>query len=176
MGSSSLSSLQSVCDELPDQATLPMRCVPTDPDNVRPLLEAGEERFGTIDAVLANNRSNLGNWRRAMNMQVVALAMISEVAEPFLKRSGGHLVIAGSRSGSHTRQGAMKTVARDAKRTLQAALAAEWSETGVQVSLVEPVGLDGPKAMARQIARVLNGAPQRQKDALQRNAIGIMRR
>lgn len=156
MGASSLSSLHNVCAELPDTATLPMRCVPTEIDNISLVLAAAEERFGAVDAVLANNRAKRMSWRKTVNFDVLALTHISDAVTPFLERSHGHLVITGSRSGPSSMRGAMKTVARNAKRTISAALSEDWSDAPQRVSLIEPGGLDTPNAMARRIARILN--------------------
>ncbi|MEM7728149.1 MAG: hypothetical protein AAF311_02625 [Pseudomonadota bacterium] len=170
MGASSVASLKSVCDELPDNATLPRRAVPTDLGNILPLLEEGEARFGSIDAVLLNYRPRGGSKRRAVDGQVHAVAVVGEAARPFLRQSEGHFVVAGRRGGPRSLSGAMQTVARNAVRTLSDALAQDWADEPIQISLVEPDGLDGPKPMARRVARILNGAPPRRPVVGQRRA------
>lgn len=161
MGASSLSSLEDICGELPDTATLPSRCVPTDIGNVVPVLEDGEDRFGSIDAILVNSRAKRVGWRRTLDSGILSLAVVSEAARPFLTRSEGHLVIAGVRGGQRSMGGAMQTVARQASKVIVDALEQDWEEYPIRISLVEPHGLDGPKQMARRIARTLNGAPPR---------------
>ncbi len=158
LGGRSLSGLQTVCATLPYAATLPQRCVPTDRANILPVLDAAEDRFGQIDAVLMNSHAQSDTLSELMAMQVTALSHLAEAARAPLHRSGGHFVIAGTRPGALSRKGAAKTIARDAARTLAAGLQTDWEADDLRLSLVEPRGIEGPKAMARRIARVLNGA------------------
>ncbi len=159
LGGSSLSGLQTLCAKLPYAATLPQRCVPTDRGNILPVLEAAEERFGSLDAVLMNSRARSDKLPDLMAMQVTALSHMADAARAPLHRSGGHFVIAGTRAGALSRRGAAKTIARDAARTLAAGLQSDWEADNLRLTLLEPRGVDGHKAMARRIARVLNGAP-----------------
>ena len=161
MGAPSLSSLESVCNDLPDYATCASRCNPTDIDNIRPVFEKGVETFGAINAVLMNYRPDRAGPPETLEGYVSALTNLSKVAHPYLFETQGRFVIVGQRMGKKTLAGALKTMLRNASRTLSEALRQEWSEDMIQVSLVEPDGLDGPKPMARRIARTLNGAPPR---------------
>lgn len=161
MGASSLSTLEDVCNELPDYATCAHRCIPSDIGNIVPVFEDSIRKFGSIDAVLVNYRSRPSGSTDALDEYVSGLTNLSKVAQPFLRESKGQFIIVGQRMGKKTLDGAMQTMARNASRTLSDALVEEWRETDIKVSLVEPDGLDGPKPMARRIARVLNGAPPR---------------
>ncbi|MGJ8561230.1 MAG: SDR family NAD(P)-dependent oxidoreductase [Litorimonas sp.] len=161
MGASSLSTLEDVCNELPDYATCAHRCVPSDIGNILPVFEDGVRKFGSIDAVLVNYRSQPSKSTEALDEYISGLTNMSKVARPFLDESQGQFIIVGQRRGKVTMAGAMQTMARNASRTLSDALLEEWREDAIRVALVEPDGLDGPKPMARRIARVLNGAPPR---------------
>jgi 3-hydroxy acid dehydrogenase/malonic semialdehyde reductase len=161
MGASSLSTLEDVCNELPDYATCAHRCIPSDIGNILPVFEDGVRKFGPIDAVLVNYRSQSSGTTEALDEYVSGLTNLSKVARPFLDESNGQFVIVGQRRGKKTMAGAMQTMARNASRTLTDALVEEWREDAIRIALVEPDGLDGPKPTARRIARVFNGAPSR---------------
>lgn len=157
LGGTSLSGLQGVCAELPHSATLPARCDPSDPANIVPVLAQAEDRFGRVDAVLFNNRARRGGWQRTLNARVAALAQTADLCAPLLERSGGQLIVAGRRGGARSLDTAMHTVARDAVRTIVAALDADWQAGAHSVSLVEPREVESHRDMARRIARVLMG-------------------
>ena len=157
LGGASMSSLRGVCAELPDPATLPLRCDVTDADNLLPVLASAEDRFGQVDAVLYNSRARCGGWVRTLNAQVGALARTADLLAPVLHRSAGRFVIAGHRAGSRTLDDAVHTVSRDAVRTIAEALDADWETGAHSVALVEPRGAERPRDMARRIARILNG-------------------
>ena len=158
LGGGSLSNLRALCDQLPHAATLPQRCMPTDRGNVLPVLDAAEDRFGALDAVLMNSRARGSRLSDLMAMQVTALSTVADAARGPLARAGGHFVIAGTRPGPDSLRGAARTIARDAARTLAAGLQSDWEADALRLSLVEPRGADTPDALARRIVRVLNGA------------------
>ena len=171
LGGGSLSGLRPVCDALPHDATLPLRCDVTDPDNLVPVLQGAEERFGPLHAVLFTTRARSGGWQRTLHAQVTALALTAELCAPVLARSGGRFVVAGRRGGARALDSAVHTVARDAVRTIADALDADWRDGRHGVDLVEPRPAEGPADMARRIARVLGraggmDAPQTAQGAL----------
>ena len=161
LGGGSLSGLRGVCGELPDRATLPVRCDVTDAQNLVPVIQAAEERYDRLDAVLWSSRSRCGSWQRTLSAQVGALACAADVLGPVLGRSAGQFVIAGRRAGSRSLSDAVHTVSRDAVRTIADALKADWQDQAQSIALIEPRGVETPREVARRIARRLNGAGER---------------
>jgi NADP-dependent 3-hydroxy acid dehydrogenase YdfG len=117
-----------------------------------------EERFGRLDAVLANAGASvvtsfLGDggappeeWRDMVLTNVYGPALTARATLPALRRTRGHLLLTGSAAGRGVRPGNLYAATKWAVTGLVQAIHAECAGTGIRVTLVQP-GLVGTDAI-----------------------------
>jgi NADP-dependent 3-hydroxy acid dehydrogenase YdfG len=98
---------------------------------------AGVGLLGTVEHTPAEV------WRRQFEVNVVAVAELTRLLLPALRRSGGHVVLLNSGAGHAARPGwASYAASKFALRAFADALRAEESEHGVRVTSVHPGRVD----------------------------------
>lgn len=109
-----------------------------------------EERFGRLDAVLANAGASvvtsfLGDggappeeWRDLVVTNVLGPALTARATLPALRRTRGHLLLTGSTAGRGVRSGSLYSATKWAVTGLAQAIHAECAGTGVRVTLLQP--------------------------------------
>ena len=109
-----------------------------------------EERFGRLDAVLANAGTSvvtsfLGDggappeeWRDLVVTNVLGPALTARATLPALRRTRGHLLLTGSTAGRGVRSGSLYSATKWAVTGLAQAIHAECAGTGVRVTLLQP--------------------------------------
>lgn len=116
--------------------------------------------FGKLDVAIANagfgvfgkiESLSAANWRKQLDVNVVGLAMTAKFALPFLKQTGGRLVLIGSVAAylPNPQVGAYG-VSKAAVRSIAQTLHVELKGTGVSCTVIHPGFVDS------DIARVDN--------------------
>lgn len=135
-------------------------CEVTDEAALDDTVKAIVSRFGKLDVAIANagfgvfgkiESLSAENWRKQLDVNVVGLAMTAGFALPYLKQTGGRLVLIGSvaaylpnpQVGAY---GASKAAVRSIAQTLHV----ELTGTGVSCTVIHPGFVDS------DIARVDN--------------------
>lgn len=122
----------------------------TDWTGLSALVAEVEERFGRLDAVLANAGASvvtsfLGDggappeeWRDLVLTNVYGPALTARATLPALRRTSGHLLLTGSTAGRGVRSGSLYSATKWAVTGLAQAIHAECAGTGVRVTLLQP--------------------------------------
>ncbi|SDU87151.1 SDR family oxidoreductase [Jiangella alkaliphila] len=109
-----------------------------------------EERWGRLDAVLANAGASvvtsfLGDggappeeWRDLVLTNVYGPALTARATLPALRRTQGHLLLTGSAAGRGVRPGNLYSATKWAVTGLAQAIRAECIGTGIRVTLLQP--------------------------------------
>jgi NADP-dependent 3-hydroxy acid dehydrogenase YdfG len=115
---------------------------------------AAVERFGRIDAVLAN--AGIGgapggfsaappeSWRRLVETNILGVAYTLRATLPHLKATRGHALVVGSIAGRRTLAGSMYSATKWAVTAIGYGLREELRGTGLRVTLIEPGTVDTP--------------------------------
>lgn len=119
-----------------------------DPELPARIVSVASDRFGSIDAVVSNAglaipapllHCRLEDWDRVFSVNVRATLLLGQAAHPWLKASGGRLVITTSISGSHaTVPLGPYSSSKAAALMLMRQLALEWGPDGVRVNAISP--------------------------------------
>jgi NADP-dependent 3-hydroxy acid dehydrogenase YdfG len=131
--------------------------IPCDVTDVRAqtaAFEAAATRFGQIEAVFANaglgaaakgtEQGDLENFRTMIDVNIFALTVTCKLAIPYLKATGGDLILTGSRAGHATLAGSVYGATKWFVRGYADNLASELEGTGVRVTNVNPGMVDTP--------------------------------
>ncbi|MEB3367156.1 SDR family oxidoreductase [Saccharopolyspora mangrovi] len=166
--------LSGLVDELGSDKAIALPCDVTDYTSLTEAVTSTEQRYGSLDTVLANAGTSvptsfLGNegaepdqWRDMVLTNVYGAAITARAALPALVRSGGHLVLTGSNAGRGIRPGNLYSATKWAVTGMAQNIRAECVGTGVRVTLVQPGMVetdmtadrnDVPKLHADDIAR-----------------------
>ncbi|MDI2027271.1 SDR family oxidoreductase [Saccharopolyspora sp. TS4A08] len=166
--------LSGLVEELGAGSAAALPCDVTDYASLTEAVATTEQRFGSVDAVLANAgmsvpTSFLGSggaepeqWRDMVLTNVYGAAITARAALPALVRSRGHLVLTGSNAGRGIRPGNLYSATKWAVTGMAQNIRAECVGTGVRVTLVQPGMVetdmtadrtDVPKLRAEDIAR-----------------------
>ncbi|TDC54352.1 SDR family NAD(P)-dependent oxidoreductase [Jiangella ureilytica] len=147
--------LHALADELGDDGVSPGHVLArpvdvTDWTALTGLVAEVEERFGRLDAVLANAGASvltsfLGDggappeeWRDLVLTNVLGPALTARATLPALRRTRGHLLLTGSTAGRGVRSGSLYSATKWAVTGLAQAIHAECAGTGVRVTLLQP--------------------------------------
>lgn len=166
--------LSGLVEELGSDTAVALPCDVTDHTSLADAVATTEQRYGGVDAVLANAgmsvpTSFLGNdgaepeqWRDMVLTNVYGAAITARAALPALVRSRGHLVLTGSNAGRGIRPGNLYSATKWAVTGMAQNIRAECVGTGVRVTLVQPGMVetdmtadrtDVPKLVPEDIAR-----------------------
>lgn len=143
--------LEALADELggPPRALARTADV-TDWTALTSVVAEAEERWGRLDAVLANAGASvvtsfLGDggappeeWRDLVLTNVYGPALTARATLPALRRTQGHLLLTGSAAGRGVRPGNLYSATKWAVTGLAQAIRAECVGTGIRVTLLQP--------------------------------------
>ena len=143
--------LDEIADEVETEYGVDAATVPTDvtdEDRVAALVETTVERFGGLDAVVANaglgiNESveemSTETYRTMMDVNVDGVFFTAREAVPHLRETGGTIVFVGSFAGQYPRPGnPVYAATKWWVRGFALSLAGSVGEDGVGVSVVNP--------------------------------------
>lgn len=151
--------LAPLVDELGPAATMPVPVDVTDWSQVSGAVDAVLDRFGRLDAALANAGSTsrtsfLGDeggkggeggeggepdsWREMVLTNVYGTAITARAVLPALRGSGGHLLLTGSAAGRGVRPGNLYSATKWAVTGMAQSIRAECVGSGVRVTLIQP--------------------------------------
>jgi NAD(P)-dependent dehydrogenase (short-subunit alcohol dehydrogenase family) len=162
----------------PDVATmsdedtfLGVGCDVSSMDDLSAALDAGVERFGGLDMLVAAaglfpesapiSAHDPAAWRRAMSVNVDGLVQLLSLAHPLLLRApgGGRVVVIGSKNVAAPGPGASAySATKTAGNQIARVAALEWAPDGIRVNSVHPdavfdTALWTPELLAERAAR-----------------------
>jgi NADP-dependent 3-hydroxy acid dehydrogenase YdfG len=118
------------------------------------MAKAAIERFGAIDAVLANagrggssggySEGDPDVWREMILVNVYGLALTLRATLAHLKASKGHLLITSSNAGRRPLPGSVYGATKWAATAMGYNVRGELQGTGVRVTVIEPGLVDTP--------------------------------
>jgi NADP-dependent 3-hydroxy acid dehydrogenase YdfG len=130
------------------------RCDVTSWDDQQALVAATLERFGRMDAFLANAgfgakrgflEESVDHWRDMVLTNVYGVALSIRAALPhFRERNAGHLVLVSSVAGRRAIPGSLYSATKWAVTAMGESLRAEVADSDIKVTLIEPGMVDTP--------------------------------
>ena len=112
------------------------------------------EQFGRLDAAFANAGTGLDTpgteagdpeeWRRMIDLNIMALLYTARVALPELRKTKGHLVLTGSMAGKVNLPGSIYGASKWFVQGYAGNMAAEMREWGGRCTLIAPGMVDTP--------------------------------
>jgi NADP-dependent 3-hydroxy acid dehydrogenase YdfG len=146
--------LESLVDELGTERALAVRCDVTDYADQQRMVEAVADRFGRIDAVLANagvggepggfSGAPVESWQKMVDTNILGVAYTLRASLEAVKAARGHVVLTGSVAGRRTIAGSMYSATKWAVSAIGYGLREELKGSGVRVTLIEPGMVDTP--------------------------------
>jgi NADP-dependent 3-hydroxy acid dehydrogenase YdfG len=148
--------LQQLAGEIGEDNTLAQRCDVTDFADQERLVEAALERFGRVDAVLANagfgakrgfTEEDPEFWRQMVLTNVLGVAYTIRATLPHIRERGtGHYVLTSSVAGRRALPGSLYSSTKWAVTGMGESLRQELRAAGsrVRVTVVEPGMVDTP--------------------------------
>jgi len=146
--------LEALAEELGTERTLAAGVDVTDFAAQERLVAATLERFGRLDAVLANagaggvpggfSGAPVESWRTMVEVNVLGAAYTLRASLAALKESRGHVLLTGSVAGRRTLAGSMYSATKWAVSAIGYGLREELRGSGVRVTLIEPGMVDTP--------------------------------
>ena len=133
---------------------LAVRCDVTSWDDQQALVAAARERFGALDAFLANAgfgakrgflEESVEQWKAMIDTNVYGAALsIRAALAHFREQDRGHMLLMSSAAGRRTLPGSLYSATKWAVTAMGHALRAEVAETDIKVTLIEPGMVDTP--------------------------------
>jgi NADP-dependent 3-hydroxy acid dehydrogenase YdfG len=131
-----------------------VRCDVTSWEDQQALVDASLERFGRMDAFMANagfgsQRSFLGDsvehWREMILTNVYGVALsIRAALGHFRERSAGHMLLLSSVAGRRAIPGSLYSATKWAVTAMGESLRAEVADSDIKVTTIEPGMVDTP--------------------------------
>jgi len=155
LGARSLDRLESLASELGgDERALAVRCDVTSWGDQQGLVRTALERFGRLDAFVANAglgakrgflADSVEHWRAMVDTNVLGVAFsIRAALAHFREAGGGHMVLMGSVAGRRTLPGSLYSATKWAVTAMGQSLRAEVADTDIKVTVIEPGMVDTP--------------------------------
>jgi NADP-dependent 3-hydroxy acid dehydrogenase YdfG len=155
LGARSTDKLEALAGELGgEDKALAMRCDVTSWDDQQALVAAALDRFGALDASLANAgfggkrgflEESPEQWKAMIDTNVYGAALsIRAALAHFREQNRGHMLLTSSVAGRRTLPGSLYSATKWAVTAMGHALRAEVAETDIKVTLVEPGMVDTP--------------------------------
>lgn len=148
LGARSEDKLEELASELGHDNALAQRCDVTEWEDQQAFVQAAIERFGAVDAVLANAgfgakrgflEESPEQWRSMVLTNVLGVAYSIRAALPHFKdRNAGHFLLTSSVAGRRALPGSLYSSTKWAVTGMGEALRQEVAETPIKVTLIEP--------------------------------------
>ncbi len=130
------------------------RCDVTSWDDQQALVATALERFGRLDAALANAgfgakrgflEESVEQWHSMIDTNVLGAALSIRAALPHFREAGrGHMLLTGSVAGRRALPGSLYSATKWAVTAMGEALRQEVSDSDIKVTLIEPGMVDTP--------------------------------
>lgn len=150
----SIDKLKSLVEELGADNACAIECDVTEERSVCELFQKAEQAFGDIHVVFANagvgasasgtKEGNPDDFSKMINTNVLGVTLTAWAAVSHLERSGGHLIVTGSRAGRVAIPGSVYGATKWYVRGYVQNLRAEFSDYGIRVTNIEPGMVDTP--------------------------------
>ncbi len=131
-----------------------VRCDVTSWDDQQAIVAAALERFGRLDASLANAgfgakrgflEESVEHWRSMIDTNVLGCALsIRAALRHFRERNAGHMLLMGSVAGRRALPGSLYSATKWAVTAMGEGLRAEVSDTPIKVTVIEPGMVETP--------------------------------
>jgi NADP-dependent 3-hydroxy acid dehydrogenase YdfG len=150
-----LERLEALRDELGgEERALALRCDVTSWDDQQALVAAVLDRFGRLDAYLANAgfgakrgflEESVEHWKSMIDTNVLGTALSIRASLGHFKRQGrGHLILTSSIAGRRVLPGSLYSATKFAVTAMGEALRQEIADTDIKMTLIEPGMVDTP--------------------------------
>ena len=148
--------LQVLAEELGgEDKAIAVRCDVTSWEDQQGLVKAAVERFGRMDAFLANAgfgakrgflEESVEQWKSMIDTNVLGAALSIRAALGHFRENGdrGHMLLTSSVAGRRTLPGSLYSATKWAVTAMGEAARQDFNDTGVRVSLIEPGMVDTP--------------------------------
>ncbi|MGE5635323.1 MAG: SDR family oxidoreductase [Nocardioidaceae bacterium] len=147
--------LARLADELGgDEKAVARRCDVSSWADQQALVRAALERFGRMDAYLANAgfgakrgflEESVEHWRAMVDTNVLGVAFSIRAALAHFREQGrGHMLLVSSVAGRRALPGSLYSATKFAVSAMGEALRAEVAETDIKTTLIEPGMTDTP--------------------------------
>jgi NADP-dependent 3-hydroxy acid dehydrogenase YdfG len=154
LGARSSDKLEELAGELGGDNALPIRCDVTSWDDQQALVAAALERFGALDAFLANAgfgakrgflEESVEQWKAMIDTNVYGAALsIRAALTHFRDQNKGHMLLTSSVAGRRTLPGSLYSATKWAVTAMGHSLRAEVAESDIKVTVIEPGMVDTP--------------------------------
>jgi NADP-dependent 3-hydroxy acid dehydrogenase YdfG len=161
LGARSEERLRELAEQLGgDEQAIAVRCDVTSWDDQQALVRAAVERFGRMDAFLANAgfgakrgflEESVEHWRSMIDTNVLGVALSIRAALGHFTEHGnrGHMLLTSSVAGRRTLPGSLYSATKWAVTAMGHALRAEVADSDIKTTLIEPGMVDTPFFEAR---------------------------
>jgi len=154
LGARSEDKLAELASSLGEESALAQRCDVTEWDDQQAFVSAALERFGRLDAVLANAgfgakrgflEESPEQWRSMVLTNVLGVAYSIRAALPhFKQQDAGHFLLTSSVAGRRALPGSLYSSTKWAVTGMGESLRQELADTPIKVTLIEPGMVDTP--------------------------------
>jgi NADP-dependent 3-hydroxy acid dehydrogenase YdfG len=156
LGARSEDKLQDLAEELGGEDTaIAVRCDVTSWDDQQALVRAAVDRFGRLDAFLANAgfgakrgflEESVEFWKSMIDTNVLGAALSIRAALAHWRENGdsGHMLLTSSVAGRRTLPGSLYSATKWAVTAMGHALRAEVADTDIKTTIIEPGMVDTP--------------------------------
>jgi NADP-dependent 3-hydroxy acid dehydrogenase YdfG len=137
-----------------DDRAVATRCDVTSWEDQQALVATAVERFGRLDAALANAgfgakrgflEESPEQWRAMIDTNVYGVALSIRAALPHFRETGrGHVLLMGSVAGRRVLPGSLYSATKWAVVAMSEALRQELSDSDIKVTVIEPGMVDTP--------------------------------
>jgi NADP-dependent 3-hydroxy acid dehydrogenase YdfG len=145
--------LDKLAGEIGD-AALALECDITDRAALEDVVERTVARFGGLDAVFANAGRGVAKagvengdpeqWRKLIDLNVLAVLNTAHTTLPHLRKTEGHFVVTGSKAGRDHLKGSVYGATKWFVHGLAGNLAEEMREWGGRCTVISPGMVDTP--------------------------------
>jgi NADP-dependent 3-hydroxy acid dehydrogenase YdfG len=137
-----------------DDTATAIRCDVTSWDDQQAAVKAAIERFGRLDAFLANagfgaargfQEEDVDHWKAMIDTNVYGAALsIRAALAPFREQGHGHMLLMGSVAGRRALPGSLYSATKWAVTAMGESLRAEVADTAIKTTVIEPGMVDTP--------------------------------
>ncbi len=148
LGARSTDKLEALAGELGEEHALAVTCDVTSWEDQQALVAAALERFGRLDAFLANAgfgakrgflEESVEHWKAMIDTNVLGAALsIRAALGHFREQQRGHMLLMSSIAGRRALPGSLYAATKFAVTAMGEGLRAEVSDTAMKVTLIEP--------------------------------------
>ena len=137
-----------------DEVATAIRCDVTSWDDQQAAVSTAIERFGRLDAFLANagfgaargfQEESVEQWKSMIDTNVYGAALsIRAALGSFREQGSGHMILMGSVAGRRALPGSLYSATKWAVTAMGESLRAEVADTAIKTTVIEPGMVDTP--------------------------------